>query len=517
MSPIRRTVRYLSLALTPLVLLATLLVGVGSGPVGASSHREAPLISGDPTVDSTDLYAFRSPDTPSTVTLISNWIPFEEPGGGPNFYHFDDNASYYIKVDRNGDAVEDVTYKWTFHTVIKDNTTFLYNTGPISAPSSPSFNYTQYYTVTEKIGINAPTVLFANKLMVPDNVGPRSTPGYPALAAQFVNSANGYKEFTGQREDPFYVDVNAIFDLGGLRPFNALHLIPLSPTPGLDSTAGYNIHTTAIQVPISKLAPACTAGTPSSDPKCVIGVWTTAERPSVRTRSAGQEVASGSPIQISRLGNPLVNEVVLPLALKDAFNSLAPAQDAPLFSSNTPAGKLFKTSVMTPTLANLIPVLYPAVSQKVPTPRPDLVTVFLTGIPGVTQQQNSATTPSEQLRLNVAITPSAGVCAGNRLGALAGDLAGFPNGRRLEDDVTDIAIRAVAGGYGDILGGPPPGGGGLLHLPNYSPNNTLGDGVNKNDVPCLSSFPYIGTPHAGYDRIHAAIYSKSLPLIKRGT
>ncbi len=139
-----------------------------------------------------------------------------------------------------------------------------------------------------------------------------------------------------------------------------------------------------------------------------------------------------------------------------------------------------------------------------PTPRNDLLTVFLTGVPGVTQQQNSATTPSEQLRLNVAIAPK-GVCAGNRLGVLAGDLAGFPNGRRLEDDVTDIAIRAVAGGYGPVLGAAP------FNLPNFSPNNTLGDGVDKDDVPCLSSFPYIGTPHAGYDRIHAAIYTSNMP------
>src|SRR3954447_24848358 len=223
MSPAQRTVRYLCLVLTPLVLLATLMVATAPGPVGASSHREAPLIAADPTVDGTDTYAFVSPDAPTTVTLIANWIPFEEPGGGPNFYHYDDNASYYIKIDSNGDAVEDVTYKWTFHTKIKDNTTFLYNGGPITSPSSAVFNYTQYYTVTQILGTGVSavsTVLFGNKLMVPDNIGPRSTPNYPALAAQFVNSAGGIKEFTGQRDDPFYVDVNSIFDLGGLRPFN---------------------------------------------------------------------------------------------------------------------------------------------------------------------------------------------------------------------------------------------------------------------------------------------------------
>jgi hypothetical protein len=502
-------------------MLATVMVGFGPGSVGASSHREAPLIAADPTVDGTDTYAFVSPDAPTTVTLIANWIPFEEPGGGPNFYHYDDNASYYIKVDSDGDAVEDVTYKWTFHTVIKNPATFLYNTNQISGPSSTAFNYTQYYTVTQKLGNAAPTLLFGNKLMVPDNIGPRSTPNYAALAAQFVNSAGGIKEFTGQRDDPFYVDVNSIFDLGGLRPFNSLHLIPLPTSTGLDSTAGYNIHTTAIQVPISILAPTCPTSPQVSDARCVIGVWSTAERPSVITRSqaasgAVSSTASGTPIQVSRLGNPLVNEVMLPLALKDAFNTISPATDFPLFGATTGplagAGAILRTSILTPELANLIPVLYPAVTQKVPTPRTDLLTVFLTGIPGVTQQQNSDTTPSEQLRLNVAIPPSTGgVCGGNRIGAMAGDLAGFPNGRRLEDDVTDIAIRAVAGGYGDILGGPPPGGAGLLGLPNYSPNNTLGDGVDKNDVTCLTSFPYMGTPHAGYNRIHAAIYTSNLP------
>src|SRR5262249_45634947 len=354
--------------------------------------------------------------------------------------------TYYIKIDSDGDAVEDVTYSWKFHTVIKNNQTFLYNTNQISSPSSAAFNYTQYYTVTEKIGSAAPTVLFGNKLMVPDNIGPRSTPSYAALAAQFVNSANGYKEFTGQRDDPFYVDVNAIFDLGGLRPFNNLHLIPQPVSTGLDSTAGYNVHTTAIQVPISKLAPTCPAGQ-TSDPRCVIGVWTTAERPAVITRAfsasgAVTSTGSGSPIQVWRLGNPLVNEVVLPLALKDAFNTISPATDYPLFNAKTGplagAGAILRTSILTPELANLIPVLYPAVSQKVPTPRTDLLTVFLTGVPGVTKQQKSGTgageVASEQLRLNVAIPPK-GVCTGNRLGVMAGDLAGFPNGRRLEDDV----------------------------------------------------------------------------------
>jgi hypothetical protein len=496
--------------MTPVILAASLVVALGPAGVGASSHREAPLISGDPTVDNTDVYAFRSPDDPTKVTLISDWIPFEEPGGGPNFYHFDPNAQYTIKVDRDGDAVEDVTYTWYFSPIkIRDGSTFLYNGGQVTSPGDTDLNITQYYTVTEKIGAAPATNLFSNVLMVPDNVGPRSTPNYAALAAQFVRTsgtgANQIKEFTGQRDDPFYVDVGSIFDLGGLRPFNALHLIPMTPAPGIDTLAGYNTHITAIQVPITRLAPTCTNS--STDKKCVIGVWSTAERHTTTTRAPGSETGTGAFVQVSRLGNPLVNEAVVPLALKDAFNGLAPVNDFGLFNTN----QLFKSSIMTPTLAELIPVLYPAVSQKVPTPRTDLITVFLTGVPNVTQQQNSAAHPSEQLRLNVAISPTAGVCAGKKMGVLDGDLAGFPNGRRLEDDVTDIAIRAVAGGYGATLGAPP------FNLPNFSPNNALGDGVNGNDATCLPSFPYVGTPHDGYFRAHSSLTQMILPVIVRGT
>jgi len=508
MSPFRRTFRLFSIVLTPFILAASLMVAFAPSNIGASSHREAPLISADPTVDNTDVYAFRSQDAPDKVTLIADWIPFEEPGGGPNFYHFDPNARYTIKIDRDGDAVEDVTYTWTFSPLkIVDGSTFLYNGGPITSPGDTDFNITQYYTVTQKIGSAAPTVLFGNQLMVPDNVGPRSTPNYAALAAQFVRTsgsgANQIKEFTGQRDDPFYVDVGSIFDLAGLRPFNAAHLIQLPNAPGIDTLAGYNTHITAIQVPRSQLAPTCT--NVASDKKCVIGVWSTAERPTTTTRAAGSVTGSGPFVQVSRLGNPLVNEAVIPLALKDAFNGLAPVNDFGLFTSNTPAGQLFRTSVQTPTLATLIPILYPVVKKVPATPRPDLVTVFLTGVPGVTQQQNSAAHPSEQLRLNVAIAPTAAVCAGKPMGVLDGDVGGFPNGRRLEDDVTDIALRAVAGGYGSFLATN-------FGLPNFSPNNLLSDGVNGNDAPCLASFPYVPTPHDGYYRKHAALSQAFFPV-----
>jgi hypothetical protein len=484
-------------------------------------------------VDNTDVYAFVSPDAPNTVTLIANWIPFEEPGGGPNFYHYDDNARYNIKIDRDGDAVPDLTYEWTFKTQIKNGGTFLYNTGPITGPDSATFNYTQYYTVTKVLGDNdagARSVLFGNELMVPDHIGPRSTPNYETLVNQFINvgsgASAGYREFTGQRDDPFYVDVNSIFDLGGLRPFNNLHALPLPVTPGLDSTAGYNVHTTAIQVPIAELAPGCPVDangipTNAADVRCVVGVWSTADRRSITTRTLGKETGTGAFVQVSRLGMPLTNEVVLPLALKDAFNGLKPEQDTPLFADTLVpgAGPIAVNSVLQPELQRLLPVLYPVFKQSgqgknLPDfPRNDLFTIFLTGIPTVNAQAKSGNpftdatkVASDQLRLNVAIKPTAGVCQGKPMGAIDGDFAGFPNGRRLEDDVTDIALRAVAGGYGPVLNQ-------ALGLPNLSPGNLLKDGVDKNDRPCLAAFPYVPTPHRGYDRVHSAIISQSLPFV----
>ncbi|MSP11510.1 MAG: DUF4331 domain-containing protein [Chloroflexi bacterium] len=473
------------------VSLALIFVGVllWTVPlVGASSHREAPLISKDPAVDNTDLYAFRSPDDASMITLISNWIPFEEPAGGPNFYHFDDNARYLIKVDRDGDAVEDVTYEWVFHTEIQNPATFLYNTGPINNITDTTYNYRQYYTVTEYINGGPTTVLGADLLMPPDNIGPRSTPNYPVLSAQAIRTLTfGIREFTGQRDDPFFVDVGAIFDLGGLRPFNSAHLIPLHNAPGQDNVHGFNIHTTAIQVPRSHLVPSC-SGNPA-DKNCVVGVWTTAERRAQTVRGAGTETGAGGWVQVSRLGNPLVNEVVIDLARKDIFNAIPPTADAAALDR-----------VLTPELGSLIQVLYPGVTVP-PPPRNDLVTVFLTGIPGLNQQLSSTVTPSEQLRLNTAITPTAGVCAGNPLGVLGNDVAGYPNGRRLEDDVVDIALRAVAGGYV------------LTPSFNHSPNNVLGDGVNQNDKPCLANFPYMAPSWGGYDSLHSLIGSSSPPVV----
>lgn len=459
----------------------------------AASHREAPLIAKDPSVDNTDVYAFVSPDDPTTVTLIANWIPFEEPAGGPNFYHFDeaDLARYWIKIDNNGDAVCDIGFLFTFNTAIQNNETFLYNTGPIASNTDPNFNYRMTYNVTKYVGSpcqnGATTSLGTNLEMPPDSVGRRSTTPYAPLRQSAIYPLNGGGQvFVGQRDDPFFVDIGAIFDLGGLRPFNAAHVIPLKNTVGKDNIGGFNTSTTALQLPKSALLSNACDNT-AANGNCVIGVWSTAERATTTTRSSGAVNGSGGWVQVSRLGNPLVNEVVMPLALKDAFNALDPSQDYALYTSNTPAGNLLKKSVLDPELGRLIPVLYPGINTP-PAPRNDIQLVFLQGVPGLNQMAQGYT-PAEYLRLNTAIAPTAGVCAGKRLGVLAGDNAGFPNGRRLEDDVTDEAVRVVAGV--------------LVQGYNIAPNNKLADGVNHNDKNCLPSFPYMADPWGGYQSTHA--------------
>jgi hypothetical protein len=288
----------------------------------ASSHREAPLISGDPLADNTDLYAFVSPRDTSRVTLIANFIPFEAPYGGPNFFKFDDNVLYEIMIDNNGDAVEDVTYQFRFKTQVLNPNTFLYNTGTITDLDSPSFNVRQTYSVTRVTGPRrrgASQVLATDLPTPPVNVGLRSTPNYAALAAAAVRQLpNNSQVFAGQRDDPFFVDLN-VFDLLA---------VPPADIDNSDSLAGFNVHTIAIEVPISSVTATGARPSSSSDPSAVIGIWSTASRPSVTSRAGGQEANSPRYVQVSRLGHPLVNEVVIPRGTKDTFNAIEPTSDA---------------------------------------------------------------------------------------------------------------------------------------------------------------------------------------------
>jgi hypothetical protein len=448
--------------------LVALLVVLGPGPQAAkaSSHREAPLIANDPTADNTDVYAFVSPDKPNTVTMVANYIPFEEPAGGPNFFNFDPNVLYQLHVDNNGDGRDDVTYQFRFTTETRNPNTFLYNTGRITSLTDPNWNVRQFYSVTRVEG-HQRTVLGTNLPSPPNNIGPRSTPNYDSLAQAAVNTLpGGIKVFAGQRDDPFFADIGSIFDLGGLRPFNAFHAIALPPAPGVDELAGYNVHSIAIQVPISQL----------TDVSATIGVWASASRPAIRIITpTGPTRNFGPDVQISRLGEPLVNEVLTPLGQKDYWNRQAPANDSQ-----------FVDHYLSPELAGLIHILYPSLPAPPTTNRRDLVAVLLTGVPGL---NFTGSTLADELRLNTSIPPAA---VPNRLGVLAGDFAGFPNGRRLGDDVVDIELRAIACGYGPILHA-------ALGLCDLQPNDQLGDGVNANDKAFLPTFPYVASPHQGYD------------------
>ncbi|MBI1927171.1 DUF4331 domain-containing protein [Candidatus Poribacteria bacterium] len=440
-------------------------------PANASSHREAPLISADPLADNTDLYAFVSPDKPDTVTIIANWIPFEEPAGGPNFNSFGDDVRYEIYVDNNGDAKADIGYWFRFTTHVRNPNTFLYNVGPIKSLDDPNWNVYQTYTIT-RVTPTGSTVIGENLATPPVNIGPKSTPNYDALAAAAVHTlSTGAKVFAGQRDDPFFVDLGSVFDLLTIRK------LPGNQGGGKDDLKGYNCHTIALQIPINLLTKDGSMPKEPKDGAAVIGVWTTSSRKELKVLNAPGEppTTEGDWVQVSRLGMPLVNEVVVPLGAKDLWNASKPEDDAQ-----------FLAGVTDPEPARLLKLLYNI--NVPPTPRDDLVAIFLTGIPGLTQPPNVK--PSEQLRLNVAIPPSA---KPHPLGVVGGDLAGFPNGRRLADDTTDIELKAVAGAvyplfHPDFKADPVAG--------------LLGDGVDGNDLPFLSSFPYVGSPHQGLEHAH---------------
>jgi hypothetical protein len=466
--------------------LALTIFASSVGSVFASSHREAPLIAGDPKVDATDLYAFVSPDNHDLVTIIANYIPFEEPAGGPNFDSFDDKALYEIKIDNNGDAKPDITYQFRFKTTIQNPNTFLYNTGTISSITDPSWNVRQTYTLT-KIEGGVSTVLGTDIPEPPVNIGPKSTPNYAALQGQAVmNLPTGGRVFAGQSDDPFFVDLGSLFDLLSIRK------LPGNTGGGVNTTKGYNVHSLALQIPISQLTLNKTQPTTVADPNAVIGIWTTASRQATKVLNLdSSQTNSGDWVQVSRLGAPLVNEVIVPLAAKDLFNSSKPENDAQ-----------FANGVANPEPAKLLNALYgiqvpPQGNFGSSTQRDDLEAIFLTGIPGLTKPANGV--PAEELRLNVAVPVSSNP---NNMGVLGGDNQGYPNGRRLADDVVDISLRAVAGAAYP-----------LFH-PGYTVDPTgakLGDGVDANDHAFRSTFPYMSLPNQGFESIPHDVYTAQNP------
>jgi hypothetical protein len=447
-----------------------------------SSHREAPEMAKDPVADSTDVYAFVSPDRPDTVTLIANYIPFQAPDGGPNFYEFGDDVIYDIHISNQGRATQDITYRFHFHTEVRNSKTFLYNTGPITSIASTSWNRPQFYSLTRIK--NGRSKVLASKLACPPvNVGPRSTPNYSALAAQAVHHVGKRRVFAGQRADAFHVDLGSVFDLGTLRPFENLHLIPTPAAPGVNSLQGYNVHSIVLQVPISEVTRKGDRPTDPAKASSVIGVWASAQRRKSRIfdRDRGAYVGHGPWDQVSRLGNPLFNEVIVPMAHKDAWNAHRPVND-----------KDYAKYVNHPELARLLPVLYPGVFPHLAAyhkPRADLNAILLTGIPaGVVPGFQNYTGPREadMLRLNVAIPPSS---SPHKLGVVGGDLAGYPNGRRVDDDVVTIELRAVAGVTIPLVD------------PSFTPDgaaSAVEDGTTDTNGDTSLTFPYLADPNGGY-------------------
>ena len=458
-----------------------------------SSHREAPQTSQDPVADNTDVYAFVSPDAPDTVTIIANYVPLEAPAGGPNFYAFGDDVLYEIVISNSGKQA-DIIYQFHFTTTVADPAVFLYNTGPITSLSDSTWNNKQSYDVSVVKGSAAAKKLGSGLACPPCNIGPLSTPNYPSLATAAVHTlATGEKVFAGQRGEAFFVDLGAVFDLADLRPFANLHAgSSLGMSSGVNTLASSNVHTIALQIPKTMLTVDGSNPTKAASPKSVIGVYASAKRQKTRVYNHAQGIIgnSGPYTQVSRLGMPLFNEVLVGLGQKDLWNSADPFSDSQ-----------FAANVAFPGLAALLPTLYPnvfphlaALNAKLKAKPPakqraDLLAIFLTGIPtGIVPgfQNNTGTTQADLLRLNMAIPPST---SPNPAGLVAGDAAGFPNGRRLEDDIVTIELRALAGVTYALVD------------KTYTPDAAAAkvtDGATGAGINLLSSFPYMPTPYDGY-------------------
>jgi len=415
----------------------------------AASHREAPAILGQPAYDNTDVYAFMTPEPdPSQgyVNIIANWYPFSEPSGGPNFYPWATDARYNIKIDNDFDAKPDIVYQWTFTNArtpkpkdsFSGNGTFLYTNGPVTSLEDENLLFRQTYDlkrITVRKGKDKVRTLLDNAPSAPSFVGDASMPDYGALRDAAVRSFQGAdrKSYVGQAEDPFFLD---------LRVFDLLYGGNCMDQAGNDTLAGFNVNTIALRVPRRDLV---------ATGRTVVGIWSTTDRKNAR----------GGYSQVSRLGQPLVNEVVIPYQVKDTFNALKPRKDA--------AALPF---VQEPEVAHL---LKNVCGVNAPTNnRDDLVQVFLTGIPGINNPRGKER-PAEYIRLNTVWQQGQPF---SRLGVIGGDRNGFPNGRRLQDDVVDIALQVVAG---ELKGNP----------------NDIGDGVTANDTAFGTDFPFVALPHSG--------------------
>jgi hypothetical protein len=497
------------------IVAALLAIGVAVPLSLGSSHREAPLTSIDPTGDDTDVYAFTAPEAKHSLSVVANWVPFEDPAGGPNFYKFDPKARYYINIDNNGDGRYDVRYRFRFEDHVRNPESFLYAAPTVDSIDSPNLNVYQTYDVDRLVyasggngdrsaddsrkggkhrkghrkhhrkaghhrkgkkhhrngkkhlrsALRSSREIVKDAFVAPNNVGPKTIPNYDAVANQAITDLpSGGRVFAGQRDDPFFVDLGATFDAVNIdkpgRPGIGLG----NQGGGKDDLAGYGVHSIVLQVPERNVTRDGEQVSSDKDNNAVVGVWASTERKRVQVvGSRSNDDGNGSDwVQVSRLGNPLVNEVVVPLGKKDFFNSTSPADDA----------KNFGKYVLNPELARLMNALFNLGVKE--TDRTDIVLALLQGIPGLNQQTGK---PVDTIKLNLGTDPTS---SPKRLGVLAGDTAGFPNGRRLTDDVTDIELRVVAGA---LIGKDVP----------------LGDGVDQNDKAFSDQFPYVAAPDSGFN------------------
>jgi hypothetical protein len=390
---------------------------------------------------------------------------------------------YEIHVDNDADGQPEITYEFRFETEVRNPNTFLYNTGTIDSIDSAAWNRRQFYSVT-RIKNGHRKELARHLACPPCNIGPASTPHYAKLAAQAVHHiGGGVTVFAGQRLDGFYVDLGAVFDLGDLRPFQKLHIASMANAPGVNALNDFGVHSIALKVPKHELTSDGSTPTNPNAQRAVVGIWAAASRRRAVIREArtGRNQEAGRWVQVSRLGNPLFNEVIVPMGEKDRWNSLSAADD----------GQFLKY-VQHPELASLLPVLYPGVFPKLAAltaPRADLVAILLTGIPsGIVPgfQNYTGTHYADQLRLNMAIPPASSPKA---LGLIGGDAAGFPNGRRVFDDVVTVELRAIAGATYPLVN------------KSYTPDaaaSLVTDGLGPKSTRYLSRFPYLGTPQGGY-------------------
>ena len=565
-------------------LLSAFLGAMAMGTIArASSHREAPLISNDPQADNTDLYAFRSPDDPNTITIIANYIPFESPEGGPNYYTFGTNVRYEIHIKNDATTTtDDITYRFTFSQTNQDASTFF------NIRLGKQNLKTTYKCEKSTDGGTTWVTIITTGTVLPPNIGPRSiadpvlgvgAPSYSTYMASAVNSAiTGEHVFCGPVDDPFFVDLGGAFDLANLRPGG----LSTANTPK-DGLARFNCNTIALKIPINMLQKSglsVSSATDILDSRFVIGVWASASRQQIKTLSSTGDATSGTWVQVSRLGMPLTNEVIIPVGMKDKWNAGNPKDDvafASYFSNpelalymddskfggavpalnalriqkhalgsfdfrngkgglyslkgtaavagtaldNAAFGNVLLPDAMSPRAVDILPIFYTGVPNLAPY---QLATGKLLGNPlavGKPFINNFLPTLGDMLRLNMAVpvTPrndpafsSLGIVQAAALGLTLSkynttnlefipNMDGFPNGRRLEDDVTTIELQAVGGialaaiglWYDDYSGSGSP------VTPNLANTLAFNAGITHNDTTFQASFPYVQQPWRGYD------------------